>query len=37
MQEKKGRKTYCPVPEEQRPLNEYVTFKTSFFFLVYRL
>lgn len=29
----KIRKIYCPVPEEQRPLSEYISFKTSFFFV----
>ena len=32
MQQKPYRKFYCPVPEEQRPLNEYLNLKNSFFF-----
>ena len=32
MQRKPYRKFYCPVPEDQRPLNEYLNLKNSFFF-----
>ena len=32
MKEKVYKKLYCPVPEEQRPLNEYINLKNSLFF-----
>jgi Conserved in the green lineage and diatoms 27 len=32
MKEKIYKKLYCPVPEEQRPLNEYLNLKNSLFF-----
>ena len=32
MRQKSYRKLYCPVPQEQRPLNEYLNIKNSFFF-----
>ena len=32
MQKKSEKKLYCPVPEEQRPLNEYLNIKNSPFF-----
>jgi hypothetical protein len=32
MQNNKYRKFYCPVPNEQRPLNEYLNLKNSFSF-----
>ena len=32
MLQKSYRKLYCPVPQEQRPLNEYLNIKNSFFF-----
>lgn len=32
MKQKPYKKLYCPVPEEQRPLNEYLNLKSSFFF-----
>jgi hypothetical protein len=31
MQQKSYKKFYCPVPEDQRPLKEYLDLKNSFF------